>query len=38
MVQAALDGDLAKLLEGEHFDGLMQILAITHAGMTVEEF
>ena len=38
MVQAALDGDLAKLLEGEHFDGLMQILAITHAGMTTEEF
>jgi 2'-5' RNA ligase len=38
MVQAALDGDLAKLLEGKHFDGLMQILAITHAGMTVEEF
>lgn len=38
MVQAALGGDLAKLLEGEHFDGLMQILALTHAGMTVEEF
>ena len=38
MVQAALDGDLAKLLEGEHCDGLMQILVITHAGMTVEEF
>ena len=38
MVQAALDSDLAKLLEGEHFDGLMQILAITHAGMTAEEF
>jgi hypothetical protein len=26
------------LLAGEHFDGLMQILAITHAGMTSEEF
>jgi phosphoglycolate phosphatase-like HAD superfamily hydrolase len=38
MVQAALAGDLAKLLEGEHFDGLMQVLALTHAGMTVEEF
>jgi len=25
MVQAALAGDVAKLLEGEHFDGLMQI-------------
>jgi phosphoserine phosphatase len=38
MVQAALAGDLAKLLEGEHFDGLMQILALTHAGMTTDEF
>lgn len=38
MVQAALAGDLAKLLAGEHFDGLMQILALTHAGMTAEEF
>jgi phosphoglycolate phosphatase-like HAD superfamily hydrolase len=38
MVQAALNGDFAKLLAGEHFDGLMQILAITHAGMTADEF
>jgi len=38
MVQAALAGDLAKLLEGEHFDGLMQILALTHTGMTTDEF
>jgi phosphoglycolate phosphatase-like HAD superfamily hydrolase len=38
MVQAAIAGDFAKLLAGEHFDGLMQILAITHAGMTAEEF
>jgi phosphoglycolate phosphatase-like HAD superfamily hydrolase len=38
MVQAAMAGDFAKLLAGEHFDGLMQILAITHAGMTTEEF
>ena len=38
MVQAALAGDLAKLLAGEHFDGLMRVLALTHAGMTVEEF
>jgi phosphoglycolate phosphatase-like HAD superfamily hydrolase len=38
MVQAALSGDFAKLLAGEHFDGLMQILALTHAGMTAEEF
>ena len=38
MVQAALSGDFAKLLAGDHFDGLMQILAITHAGMTADEF
>jgi phosphoglycolate phosphatase-like HAD superfamily hydrolase len=38
MVQAALAGELEKLLEGEHFDGLMQVLALTHAGMTVDEF
>lgn len=38
MVQAALSGDLGKLLAGEHFDGLMRILALSHAGMTVDEF
>jgi phosphoglycolate phosphatase-like HAD superfamily hydrolase len=38
MVQAALSGDLAKLLEGAHFDGLMRIIALTHAGMTTDEF
>ena len=38
MVQAALAGDLATLLAGEHFEGLMRIVALTHAGMTVEEF
>jgi phosphoglycolate phosphatase-like HAD superfamily hydrolase len=38
MVKAALTGDLSKLLEGEHFDGLMKVLALTHAGMTVEAF
>ncbi len=38
MVRAALAGDFARLLEGEHFDGLMQVLALTHAGMTVDEF
>ena len=38
MVQAALAGELAKLLEGEHFDGLMQVLGLTHAGMTIDEF
>jgi phosphoserine phosphatase len=38
MVQAALAGDLGKLLEGKHHDGLMHIIALTHAGMTTEEF
>lgn len=38
MVQTALAGDLEKLLAGEHYDGLMQVLALTHAGMTVDEF
>lgn len=38
MVQAALAGDLGRLLAGEHHDGLMRILALTHAGMTTDEF
>ncbi|MCA9139197.1 MAG: haloacid dehalogenase-like hydrolase, partial [Planctomycetales bacterium] len=38
MVQAAMKGDIAKLLEGKHHDGLMRILALTHAGMTTDEF
>jgi phosphoglycolate phosphatase-like HAD superfamily hydrolase len=38
MVQAALSGDFGKLLEGKHHDGLLRIIAITHAGMTTEEF
>ena len=38
MVQAALAGDFAKLLEGPHHDGLLHIIALTHAGMTTEEF
>ena len=38
MVQAALAGDIAKLLEGEHHDGLMHIAALTHTGMTTEDF
>lgn len=38
MVQAALAGDFAKLLQGEHLDGLLHVLALTHAGMTVDEF
>ncbi len=38
MVQAANSGDFAKLLAGVHHDGLMQIMALTHAGMTTDEF
>src|SRR5262245_59963710 len=38
MVQAALAGDFAKLLEGPHHDGLLHIVALTHAGMTTVEF
>jgi phosphoserine phosphatase len=38
MVQAALAGELATLLKGEHFDGLMRVLALTHSGMTTDEF
>jgi phosphoglycolate phosphatase-like HAD superfamily hydrolase len=38
MVRAALTGDFAKLLEGPRHDGLLHIVALTHAGMTTEEF
>jgi len=38
MVQALLAGDIAKLLEGKHHDGLLHIIALTHAGITTEEF
>ena len=38
MVQAALAGDLAKLLEGGRYAGLLRVSALTHAGMTTDEF
>ncbi len=38
MVQAALAGDLQELLKGDDFAGLMRILALTHAGMTTDDF
>ena len=38
MVQAALAGDFAMLLEGPHHDGLLQVIALTHAGMTTDEY
>lgn len=38
MVQAALRGDIGALLAGAHHDGLLKVLALTHTGMTTEEF
>ncbi|MGV0740754.1 HAD family hydrolase [Mycolicibacterium sp. XJ870] len=38
MVQAALKGDVATLLAGDRHDGLLHVLALTHAGMTTDEF
>ena len=38
MVQAALAGDMATLAAGKHHDGLMQLLALTHAGMSVPDY
>lgn len=38
MVKALLAGDFGKLLEGPHHDGLLHIVALTHAGMTTDEF
>lgn len=38
MVQALLAGDTARLLAGPHHDGLMHLVALTHTGMTTDEF
>lgn len=38
MVQAALAGRIGELLKGDHHDGLLRILALTHSGMTTEQF
>ena len=38
IVQAVLKKDVATLLAGERHEGLLQVVAMTHAGMTVEEF
>jgi hypothetical protein len=38
MVQAAMKGDLGKLAAGDHHDGLMKIMAMTHSGMPVDTF
>jgi hypothetical protein len=34
MVRAALAGDIGTLLAGEHFEGLLRVIALSHAGMT----
>jgi phosphoglycolate phosphatase-like HAD superfamily hydrolase len=38
MVQAALAGDIAALLAGEHVEGLLRVMAVSHAGMSTEAF
>ncbi len=38
MVQAALRQDMATLLAGPRHEGLLRVIALTHAGMTTEEF
>ncbi len=38
MVKALLAGDMATLTGGKHHDGLMQLLALTHAGMSVPDY
>ena len=38
MVQAALKGDVATLLAGDRHEGLLRVLALTHTGMTTDEF
>jgi phosphoglycolate phosphatase-like HAD superfamily hydrolase len=38
MVQAAVAGDLATLMAGGQYAGLLRVAGLTHAGMTTEEF
>lgn len=38
LIQAAIEGDLKRLFEGEQHAGLVKVLALTHAGMTSDEF
>jgi phosphoglycolate phosphatase-like HAD superfamily hydrolase len=38
MVQAALVGDLDPLMAGGHFEGLLRVIAVSHAGITTEAF
>ena len=38
MVKALLAGDFDTLMAGPHHEGLLQIINITHSGMTTDEF
>lgn len=38
MAKALLAGDFATLLAGPHHEGLLHIIALTHAGMTTDDF
>jgi hypothetical protein len=38
MVQAALAGDLGPLMAGGHFEGLLRVVALSHAGIREEAF
>ncbi len=38
MIKAALEGDFKALFAGEKHDGFMKIMALTHSGMTSDEF
>jgi hypothetical protein len=38
MVKALFAGDLAALMAGDRHEGLLRVVGLTHAGMTVEEF
>ncbi|MFM8414947.1 MAG: HAD family hydrolase [Planctomycetota bacterium] len=38
MVKALLAGDLAPLMAGDRHEGLLHVVGLTHAGLTVDEF
>jgi phosphoserine phosphatase len=38
MVKALFAGDLATVMAGPHHDGLIHLIGLTHAGMTVDDF
>jgi len=38
MVKALLAGDLATLMAGDRHEGLLHVVGLTHAGLTVDEF